>query len=191
MARRMPNVNTSHVNGNAPPPSTLAAQIVQNQTRHAGLPKDGETATFAQLLQEILSNANAVQETDVDVNVQLINVVAEAGLAPLPLDNPFAQWDVLVPQARDSIAVIENTLKRQPEVLITQVSEDGPQLLLPLLARLLAVCGRQRCHDIPIPRLIDTAITSLSTSVRLWQSVRPVKRVFREVVDGEYGLAEP
>jgi len=185
MTRRMPPVAGRVLNGDAPPPSTLAAQIVQNQTRRAASPKNGESATFTQLLQEILSNPDAArQETDVNVNVQLINVVAEAGLGPLFQDNPFAQLDLLISQAKDSISVIERTIKQQPEVLLTPVSKDGPQLVLLLLARASAASGRPKCQDVPISRLLDTAITALMLSSDLWQDASMVRQALQEVIDG-------
>ena len=184
MTRRALTKNGVHINGNAPPPSTLAAQIVQNQTRPVPQPQTGEKATFADLLHEILHDHAATPETDIHINVKLINVVAEAGLAPLVEGNPFAQWDVLIPQAIDSIAVIEATVKRQPEVLFTQVSPDGPQLLLPLITRLAAVCGRQKCEELPIVPLLDCMLGTLKASIDLWQHAQTLRQVVQECVDG-------
>ena len=52
-----------HTNGDLPPPSTLAAQIVQNQVRPEATHDNGEKATFSGLLQEIL-HSGAAPETD-------------------------------------------------------------------------------------------------------------------------------
>ncbi|WPG99769.1 protein kinase rad3 [Acrodontium crateriforme] len=178
MARRMPAANGAQTNGNsAPPPSTLAAQIVQNQTT------TNETATFAQLLNEILHNRAAIQETDINVNVQLVGVVLEAGLAPLAQDNPFAQWDVLVPQAVDSMAVIVQTISRQPEILFAQASEDGPQLSLTLLSRMIAVCGRPKCQDIPIPRVLDSLIKALQASLNFCKAAKTLQQICEACVE--------
>ena len=184
MARRIPNVNGVHANGDAPPPSTIAAQIVHNQTRAPVTQQNGETETFSQLLHEILHNHAATPETNVDVNVKLVSVVAEAGLAPLADGNPFPQWDVLIPQAVDSIAVIGATIKRQPDVLFTPTSQDGPQLFLPLLARLAAICGRQKCEELPIVPLLDAMFHVLETSIDLWQDAQTLQQVLQECVDG-------
>lgn len=185
MARRPQITNGVRHNGDAPPPSTLAAQIVQNQTRQAGHPSDGEPNVFTQLLHELLNNPAAAQESDVQVNAQLISVVAEAGLAPLIQDNPFVQLDALLSRAVDSLAVIEATIRRQPEVLFAQASEDGPQLLLSLLARLTAVCGRKGCHELPIAQLLDSAIAALMIAPSLWQHVQTLHDCIQEVIDGE------
>jgi len=185
MARHMTETNGVLTNGDAmPPPSTLAAQIVQNQTRPAAPQQNGQDATLAQLLHEMLYNPATVQETNPAVNVQLVSVVVEAGLGPLASDNPFAQFDVLIPQAKDSITVVEKTVKRQPHLLLTPISEDGPQLALPLLARLIAVCGRPKCQDLPIPALIDSLIKTLSASAEVWQSAKTLQQVIQDMVDG-------
>lgn len=185
MARRVPTADGAQNNDYAPPPSTYAAQIVQNQTRPAAPQQDGDHPTFPKLLHAILNDPAAAQETDLRVNVQLIDVVAEAGLAPLALNNPFAQYDVLISQANDSLAVIEKTIKRQPELLLTSVSEDGPPLALPLFARLLAICGRPKYEDLPVARLFDSLIRTLTSSTELWQSGKTLQEVCQDVVDGK------
>lgn len=177
-------MNGVHFNADAPPPSTLAAQIVQNQTRPDIPLTDGETPTFAQLLHEILNNPGEVQETDLKTNVALVSVVAEAGLAPLARDDPFAQFDVLIPQAKDSIAVIEKTIERQPEVLFTSTNDNGPQLALPLLVQLAALCGRPRCEELPISNLIECAVAALVSSSELWHYEKLFKQVCQDMVDG-------
>ncbi|KAK3050228.1 serine/threonine-protein kinase M1 [Extremus antarcticus] len=165
------------------PPSTLAAQIVQNQTRSSAPQQNGEKATFAQLLHELLNNRGATPETDVQINVKLISVVAEAGLAPLVDGNPFADHDALLAQAIDSITVIETTIRRQPEVLFTSVVEDGPQLLLPLLARLLAVGGRSKCEGLPIVRLFDATFAALKASLDLWHYAQALQQIVQDCAD--------
>ena len=184
MAPRLAAVNGVHANGNIPPPSTLAAQIVHNQTRQPAPQQNVETATFSQLLHEILYNHVATPETDVNVNVKLVNVVAEAGLATLADGNPFAQWDSLITQATDSVSVIKATIKRQPEVLFTSITADGPQLILPLLARLAAVCGRQRCENLAITSLLNSILRDLNASIDLWQYAQTVRQVVQDCIDG-------
>ncbi|KAK4547636.1 hypothetical protein LTR36_000593 [Oleoguttula mirabilis] len=183
MARRVPTANGAQGDGAVPPPSTLAAQIVHNQTRPETPQQNGENPTFPKLLHAILNDPAAAQETGSRVNVQLIDVVAEAGLAPLTLNNPFAQYDTLIPQANDSLAVIEKTIKRQPRVLLTPIREDGPPLALPLFARLIAICGRPKCQDLPVARLLGSLIRALTPSTELWQSAEILQQVCQATVD--------
>ena len=177
--------NVSHANGEAPPPSTLAAQLVQNQTTaRASQPPNGEEATFSGLLHELLHNPAATPESDINVNVQLINVIVEAGLTVLSRNDPFAQLDVLIPQASDSLAVIEATIVRQPDVMFSPIAPDGPPLVLWLLARLVSLCGRPKCDELPIARLINSAIGALGRSTKLWRSAEAVKELVKESVNG-------
>lgn len=185
MARRtQATINGERTNGDGPPPSTLAAQLVQNQTRQTTSQPQDENATFRGLLHEILHNHAATQEGDVAVNAQLVSVVNQAGLVPLTLDNPFADWEVLIQQAGDSIAVIETTVRRQPEVLLIQLNPDGPQLVLNLLATLLAFYGRPKCEDLVIAPLLGSILEALSSSIDLWQQAGVFREVLQECMNG-------
>ncbi|CAK3819966.1 kinase rad3 [Lecanosticta acicola] len=193
MARRALAVVGNHVNGHVngdAPPSTLAAQLVQQQSRQDASQHLGGVATFQELLHEILHNDSAVQETDVNVNVQLISVVTQMGLEPITKDNPFSNWDVLIPQAVNSIAVIEKTIVRQPDVLLAQAAQDGPQIFLTLLTTLLAACGPPKCRELPIPRLLSSALAALSKSSHLWQQALVLQEVIRECVDDTLSALE-
>ena len=167
-----------------PPPSTLAAQIVQNQTRPpTGQHPPGEKATFAQLLHELLNNPAAAPETDIEVNVKLISVLAEAGLAPLLDGNPFADWDTLLTQAIDSLTVIEATIGRQPAILFESTSVGGPQLFLSLLASIAALSGHPKCNDLPIIRLLSATLGVLKASLDLWQYVHTLREALQDCVE--------
>ncbi|KAL1589379.1 hypothetical protein WHR41_01968 [Cladosporium halotolerans] len=189
-AVRGPRTNGAHTNGEAPPTSTLAAQIVQNQTTTRASQHSGEKATFAGLLHEILHNPTATPETDIGVNVQLISVVVEAGLSVLARDDPFALLDVLVPQAKDSLAVVEATIVRQADVLFAPVSQDGPPLVLWLLARLFALCGRPKLEGLPIDGLIASAIIALEKSIRLWRFADVIRELVRDCVNDTLAALE-
>lgn len=184
MARK----NGVHVNGdNIPPASTLAAQIVQHQTRQVASQQpqarpQGPAPSFQDLLQEILHNQAAAQETDIHVNAQLVSVLIQGCLSPLEAaENPFSNGDELLEQAGNSIAVIGITITRQPDVLLTQLSQDGPLLFLDLLAALIALCGRSKCD---VKGLLSSAIKAFQVSINVWQQARTVQEVIQECVDG-------
>lgn len=180
--------NGVHTNGEAPPPSTLAAQIVQNQTTTKASQQSGEKATFSGLLHEILHNPSATPETNIGVNVQLISVVVEAGLSILTRDDPFAQLDVLIPQAADSLAVVEATIVRQSDVLFAHISPDGPPLIIWLLARLLPLCSRPKCSSLSIAGLINSAVTAVGKS-KLWRSAALIQELVQDCVNGMCGTS--
>lgn len=185
MARRTVNVNGAHANGDAAPQSTLAAQIVQNQTRTATSQQPaGETPDIRDLLQAVLYNQGAVQETDVKVNAQLVSVLIQTGLVPLRSANLFADDDVLLSLALDSISVIEATVKRQPEVLLEELTPGGPQLFLDLLTALLGLCGKPRCERLPVAQLLGSAVTALRQSINFWTQALLLQEVIQECVDG-------
>ncbi|KAK3679373.1 serine/threonine-protein kinase M1 [Recurvomyces mirabilis] len=178
MARRIPDVN-----GNAPPPSTLAAQIVQNQTGSAPQQNGGAEIPLKSLLNEILTLPDTAQETDIAVNVKLVHVVAEAGLSPLATLDPFANHDAVLSEAADSIAVIAKTIKRKPEVLLTPIVEGGPQLVLLLVSRLVSICGKPKTESLQIAELLDTAIRALLASLELWTAAAVVESMCTGIVE--------
>lgn len=136
------------------------------------------------LLHEMLHNPDAAQETSVAVNMKLISVVTEAGLAPLAQNDPFGIADTLLRVARDSIAVIEKTIKRQPELLLTPTSEGGPVLALLLFSRLASVCGKLSCQELPIAGLAETCIHALEASAEFWKDAELLKQLVRDIVEG-------
>lgn len=172
---------------NLPPPSTLAAQLVRNHVDTArGVNHPDTTVTFRQLLQEIL-NKTSVPETDVHVNHKLINVVVEAGLDVLFHNDPFAQWHFLIPQAVDSLAVIQSTIQRQPDILFHNASSDAhqnPHLLLWLLPKLLMLSKHSKAHQLqdPLASLISSLVLSLSKTLDLWPYAKALLQMLRDCV---------
>ena len=172
---------------NLPPPSTLAAQLVRNHVDTArGLNQPDTTVTFRQLLQEIL-NKTSVPETDVDVNHKLINVVVEAGLDVLFHNDPFAQWDFLIPQAVDSLAVIQSTIQRQPDILLHNASSDTdqhPHLLLWLFPKLLMLSKHPKANQLqdPLASLVSSLVLSLFKTLDLWPYAKALLQMLRDCV---------
>lgn len=177
-------------NGNLPPPSTIAAQLVRNHAESArgNRPAD-TTATFRQLLQEILNKTSAA-ETDPEVNLKLVKVVAEAGLDVLFHENPFAQWDVLLPQASDSLAVIGATIRQQPEILFLSDSQSSkayhrPHLLLWLLPKIISLSCHAKIDQLqdPLKSLLCCMVTNLSRTLDMWQHAHALIETLRDCVD--------
>jgi serine/threonine-protein kinase ATR len=172
---------------NLPPPSTLAAQLVKNHVDTArGLNQPDTTVTFRQLLQEIL-NKTSVPETDVDVNHKLVKVVVEAGLDVLFQNDPFAQWDFLIPQAVDSLAVIQSTVQRQPDILFHNASSDSDQhshLLLWLFPKLLMIAKHPKGHQLQdsLASLMSSLVLSLSKTLDLWPYAKALLQMLRDCV---------
>ncbi|KAF2147721.1 hypothetical protein K461DRAFT_248608 [Myriangium duriaei CBS 260.36] len=179
------------VNGNdVPPPSTYAAQLVQQHAPNAKPPPDADASTtFTQLLQAIL-HSDIAPETDADINYKVVRVVTEAGLEILPADDPFASWDVLIPQAIDSIAVIELTLRRQPGLLLFQQSgqnnnHDKAPMAIWLFASLIKASTHPKCGELAphVERLLTVVVVSLANSLEFWQQSRSMLRMYQDAVD--------
>jgi serine/threonine-protein kinase ATR len=172
---------------NLPPPSTLAAQLVRNHVDTArGLNQPDTTVTFRQLLQEIL-NKTSVPETDVDVNHKLVKVVVEAGLDVLLQNDPFAQWDFLIPQAVDSLAVIQSTIQRQPDILFHNASSDldqHPHLLLWLFPKLLMIAKHPKGYQLQdsLASLMSSLVLSLSMTLDSWPYAKALLQMLRDCV---------
>lgn len=172
-----------------PPPSTTAAQLVRNHAGPThGSRRDEEGVTFHQLLQDILDESTT-PEKDPEVNKRLIETVIKAGLDVLSESNPFTQWDSLLAQAIDSLAVLELTVRRQPEILFLGDAEatDTHRRPVPILLVLSTVFSLS-CHPkkkLLKPRLqslMQCLVMSLSKSLTIWHRSHAVLDVFRDCV---------
>ena len=170
------------------PPSTIAAQIVHNAPNTATNSEPETKAVFRQLLQEYL-NDPSTDESSSQLNVQLLSVVAEAGLDVLLHENPFA-LDLLVPQAIDSISVIKLTLQRRPQLLVSPRTEDAtnaqPTMLIWLFSKLLALLGRHGPSAIQahIQDLLSSCVRILRQSLDLWTQGSTVVQLYLSSIDG-------
>lgn len=179
-----------------PPPSTLAAQLVRNHVETArGVRQPDTTVPFRQLLQELL-NKTSVPETDVEVNHKLIKVVVEAGLDVLFQDNPFPQWGFLLPQAVDSLAVIQSTIQRQPEILFQGGPqpnlEQHPHLLLWLFPKLLMISKHSKGDQLQasLASLLSSLVLALSKTLDLWPHAKAVLHMLRDCVTDVFLLLQ-
>jgi hypothetical protein len=183
MARKSAATGVGRGDAGQPPPSTLAAQLVQHRKEPGGV------ATFHQLLDEIIANPDTV-EANVQENYKLITVVAEAGLKDSFASDPFVATNGAA-QLRASLDVIEIAFRRNPDVLFySGAGTEGPGsqiclLLLPKLVSVLTMPQRpdlaQRSHDLlsfffaelaessqhwlDLPRLVDLLQSSAEGSL--------------------------
>ena len=190
---------------NGPPPSTYAAQIVDTLTKARQQPKPNERELFQQLLREILGAGEAQEpqaetvETDINVNYRLIYVVVRAGLEVLLQEDPFQQQSVLSEQALNSLAVIQLTIERSPEVLFFVPSvhepgfEPGGPLYLWLLPKLMSILGNGRDERVQekATDLIRASLSVQSRSYTLRERLHPVFKYVQGCVKGWFsGLSD-
>ncbi|ORX98750.1 hypothetical protein BCR34DRAFT_142938 [Clohesyomyces aquaticus] len=171
-----------------PPPSTIAAQIVNNASNANAQQESGSKVAFGQLLQEYL-NDPSTDEPNSQLNAQLISVIAEAGLDALLQDNPFAV-DLLVQQAVDSIAAIKLTVQRRPHLLLSPRNDDNegaprPLLFIWLFPKLLGLLGNPKLQEIQavVQDLLCTSISALTQASGLAQQASSLEELYRSCVD--------
>jgi hypothetical protein len=201
MSRRIPgstqrgNTSGLFANGDTslPPPSTIAAQIVQNQAPEQGNSDPQNREIFGQLLQEYLQDAAASpatvdpEEVDLRLSAQLVTVVCKAGLDVLLEDNPFV-GEVLVSQAIDSLSVVQLTVKKSPDLLFyTEKLDPGADekpLLVWLLPKLLALVGQPKLEDVQgsLERLLSTFLRRLAEPTESWNQALRLVELYRACI---------
>lgn len=196
MARKAANSTqrlapASITNGN-PPPSTIAAQIVNNASNVNAHQQPGSKVAFAQLLKEFL-NDPSTDEPSSQLNAQLISVIAEAGLDALLKDDPFALGQLLE-QGIDSIAAIRLSIQRRPHLLLSaRATEDEattqPPLLIWLFPKLLSLLDQPNLEAIhaDVQNLLSTFIGVLCRTPKLCHQAISVLKLYRSCVDSMYG----
>lgn len=176
-----------HANGD-PPPSTLAAKIVENRSKTTQQNQPEGKELFSKLLQEYLADP-ALEDSSVETNAKLIKVVAEAGLDTMLRDDPFSRDD-RIQQAKDSIAVISLTIERVPTVLF--YSDDSPAsslslpLFLCLLPKIFSLLGRPHLDAVEseLTALLERCMSVGRQSTRSWQTSESVVSILKFCVDG-------
>lgn len=180
-----------------PPQSTLAAQLVNRFTDGKNHSKHQDRESFRQLLREVLGAESEqgwqaqTHDTDNDVNCKLVYVIVKAGLETLANGDPFGGQIERSRQAVDSLAAVEYTLRKNPEILFIPTPGDeslpnpnGP-LFLWLIPKLLNVAGQLQDEGIGdcLLKLLRTIVSVERKihikGVRIYSIVKYVKGCIR------------
>jgi serine/threonine-protein kinase ATR len=194
--QRMPPPSTTKglaaTNGNAnvPPPSTIAAQIVQNASNLHARQDAAAKVSFGELVREFLQHPTT-DEPDPQL-VALICVIAEAGVDNLFKEDPFAQ-DQQRQQGIDSIAALDLIIQKKPHLLLSaRDSEDEgsprPPLFIWLFPKLLGLMSHvtlQPLHQ-HAQDLLSSCLRVLSQTPSLWRSGASVALLYRSSVQRKY-----
>jgi serine/threonine-protein kinase ATR len=177
---------TTNGNLNAPPPSTIAAQIVQNASNLHSRHDTAAKVSFGELVKEFLQHPST-DEPDPQL-VALICVIAEAGLEGLFKDDPFAQ-DQQRQQGIDSVSALDLIIRKKPHLLLSakDASEDGnpqPPLFLWLFPKLLGLMSHATLQPLHhhAQDLLTSCLEVLSRNPSLWRSGASVAAVYRSSV---------
>jgi serine/threonine-protein kinase ATR len=181
---------TTNGNANLPPPSTIAAQIVQNASNLNARHDAAAKVSFGELVKEFLQHPST-NEPDPQL-VALICVIAEAGLEGLFKNDPFAQ-DQQRQQGIDSISVLNLIIQTKPHLLFSakDVEEDGgpqPPLLVWLYPKLLGLLSHitlQPLHQ-HAQDLLGLCLEVLVRVPSFWRNAGRVAALYRSTIEGKW-----
>lgn len=191
-------INGEGYSNGEPPPSTYAAQIVDNLTsarRRSG--STGNQGHLRQLLQMILDadqNGDALSgayETSTEVNHILIYTIVRAGLETLSCSPFDDQRDVQV-QALNTLAVVDLTIRRCPEVLFCDSQNDNPVVrpvgplflwLVPHLVNLLSYETNQDIRE-GAAEVLSTALKVQTRASTSRTRLHPIVKYLQGCING-------
>ena len=172
-----------------PPPSTIAAQIVNNAPNIAGnhAPKDKDE--FKQQLGEFLRDPQ-IDDSEPTLLVDLIQVVTKAGLNPLFEGSIF---DLDLPQASDSVEVIDLIVQQKPHLLfesriVTDKDITKPPVLLWLFPTLLGLLGHPKLGSLQsrLQELLDTCLGAFRPLPSLCQFASIILELYKTCAKSKY-----
>jgi serine/threonine-protein kinase ATR len=181
----LPTTNVS-TNGNNPPPSTIAAQIVHNAANVHSRQDAAAKVTFGDLVKEFLQHPS-IDEPDTQL-VAFICVVVEAGLDGLSKDDPFAQ-DQQRDQGTNSIHALIYLLTQKPHLLLCAKEGDNtgsPQppviiWLFPKLLGLLTYATLQPIHQ-HVQDLLNTCLSVLAQAPAYVRQTVAVMQLYKSSI---------
>ncbi|KAH7138990.1 hypothetical protein B0J11DRAFT_32467 [Dendryphion nanum] len=174
-------------NGN-PPPSTIAAQIVDNASKVHDQREPESRRDFERLLDEYLNDpATRADEPD-SLLLNVLFLVTQAGLDVLLGDNPFGV-SLLLPTAVKSISAIRLTIELRPHLLLNvhEPAEDGtprPPLFISLIPKLLGLLGESNLDVIqdPLQQLLVTFFDALNQTSSSWRRAGSIGNVYSSCI---------
>lgn len=163
-----------------PPPSTMAAQLINNLSTTTKPSRQGGEDDLKALLELSRMANDTEQLSSLDTNLEhhhkLIYVFVRLVLEPLSTDDPFMDVQNVVSQASDALDVFISAIKETPSVLGYSSKHESFQsrgeepLWVWLFPRLLGLLGRKRCDMLTekIKDLFFVSFQAVSRSPMLW-----------------------
>ncbi|KAI1464606.1 uncharacterized protein F4812DRAFT_160831 [Daldinia caldariorum] len=161
--RAGPNGRESLVNGsmnnNGPPPSTLAAQLVENisaSTRSSRPDETAELKKFFGIIEDVKNQPELLRTAKerMEHNHMLIYVYTRVVLEGLRWDDPFADRARLRANALEALNFLKITIRETPEVLNAKSDSDSflfrgsEPLWLWIFPKVLKMLGNDHCTDL-------------------------------------------
>lgn len=176
-----------------PPPSTLAAQLVQSittSTRPSALPDEtNELKRLFAVIERIKNQPEALKSNRerIEHNHMLIYVYTRVVLEGLKWDDPFANHTNVCAEALKAISFLQITINETPAVL--NYTTDGTAFLsrgqeplwLWLLPRVLRMLGLNSCRSLTpmIQQLCQSFLTASQRNGTLWRLHPAVQDYFQ------------
>ncbi|KAI5922289.1 phosphatidyl inositol 3-kinase-like protein [Camillea tinctor] len=180
-------------NDNVPPPSTLAAQLVENISTSAKSSRPDETAElkkFFTIIENVKDQPDILASTQerIEHNHMLIYVYARVVLEGLRWDDPFANRNQLRADALRAISFLKVTIKETPEVILATAEphaflfRGSEPLWIWILPKILKMLGCGPCADLQEPIesfFYDLYLTACQTSA-LWSFIPELLAYLRQ-----------
>lgn len=190
-------VANGSVNQVPPPPSTLAAQLVENISASTRSSRPDETAELKNLfgIIEKVKNQPELLTTAaerIEHNHMLIYVYARVVLESLRWDDPFADTALLSAEALRAISFLRVTVKETPAVLLVSsttqpfVFRGQEPLWLWILPKVLKMLGRDQCLALTaaIEGLLQDIYLMICQTGSLWALLPTYLRYIQDNVKG-------
>ena len=194
---------TESANGGAPP-STLAAQLVENISASAKSSRSDESTELKGLfavIQRVKDRPELLKSTAerIEHNHMLIYVYCRVVLESVKLDDPFLDRAHLRAEALKAINFLRFTIKETPTVLLYKADYNSllfrgqEPLWAWLLPHLLRMLGHAQCLDLEssIEGFLQYLLLALARNAALWSSIPSVLHYLRAALTGIPPLLGP
>jgi serine/threonine-protein kinase ATR len=182
VAQRPDSRGNGAANGFDLPPSTMAAQLINNLSTPNKPSRRAEQEDLKKLMDDVSNQEASVaefsnEEAKLEHKHKLIYVFARAVLERLAGDDPFLDVQKIVPQALDALEIFISTIREIPEVLIYYakpesklLSRGHEPLWFWLFPRVLALLGRRQCDSFAekIKDFFHVCFEEVARSPKLW-----------------------
>ena len=181
-AHRSDNQISGDAYGFELPPSTIAAQLINNLSPLNKPSRQSEQEDLKKLMDEVSNQEASIcefpnEEAKLEHKHKLIYVFARAVLERLTGGDPFLDVQKMIPQASDALEVFIATIKEIP-IVLTYCVTPGSELLVRgqvplwfwLFPRVLALLGRRECGALTekIKDFFSVCFQVVAQSPMLW-----------------------
>jgi serine/threonine-protein kinase ATR len=180
-----------------PPPSTLAAQLVENisaSTKSSRTDENGDLKKLFAIIEKVKNQPELLSTEDerIDHNHMLIYVYARVVLDALRLDDPFADPTHFRAEAQKAIHFLKITIKETPSVLNYTAPPGtfllrGPEpLWVWILSKVLRFLGHSRCEELSlaVEEFLQYMLVVTLKDVGLWAVNSSLIEYLREITNG-------